>query len=383
MTGIANAHRPAANCGSTKIGLRDLDTWLGDKKWDVIHFNWGLHDLGYRFDNDSNRDAKGNYARPDNGGHQNVPPDQYGKNLRELVHRLKKTGAVLIFATTTPVPADLHSYVKSAEVPYNEIARTVMREEGVAINNLWSFTRHQLDKIQIPGNPHFTAKGSEVLAREIAHVIRTVLPQSSNPAPMPDGKPHKLELKGGKFLIDGRPIRIVAGEMHLPRVLPEFWEDRIQKAKAMGLTAVSIYVMWNQIEPEEGQFNFEGFNNVRRFAKLCQANGIWLIVRPGPFVCAEFEFGGLPYWLMNRELRGRSRCFQRDRPGTGHGGDAVLDQYRPGKAIQGFLEESQPQAAGRVHGLFEEAGRAVGRPANPTGRLDSHGAGRERVPANG
>ena len=74
LAGKANLHHPPANCGSTKIGLRDLDKWLGTGKWDVIHFNWGLHDLGYRFDNDSNLDAKGNYARPDNGGHQNVPP---------------------------------------------------------------------------------------------------------------------------------------------------------------------------------------------------------------------------------------------------------------------------------------------------------------------
>ena len=172
---VANIHRPAANCGSTKTGLRDLDRWLGAGHWDVIHFNWGLHDLGYRFDDDSNVNANGEYARPDNGGHQNVPPEQYEKNLRELVGRLKQTGAKLVFATTTPVPADLHAYVKGAERPYNEMARNVMREAGVTVNDLWSFSQTQLAEIQQPGNPHFTAKGSAVLAREIARVIKATL----------------------------------------------------------------------------------------------------------------------------------------------------------------------------------------------------------------
>ena len=175
LAGQANVHRPAANCGSTKIGLRDLDKWLGSNRWDVIHFNWGLHDLGYRFANDSNVDAKGNYARPDNGGHQNVTPEQYEINLRELVARLKKTGAKLIFATTTPVSADLHSYVKAAELPYNVVARRVMKEEGVTLNDLWAFATPQLGKLQIPGNPHFTAQGSAVLAKEIAGKISAAL----------------------------------------------------------------------------------------------------------------------------------------------------------------------------------------------------------------
>jgi acyl-CoA thioesterase-1 len=175
LAGKANVHRPPANCGSTKTGLHDLDKWLGTNRWDVIHFNWGLHDLGYRFTENDNKDANGNYARPDNGGHQNVPPDQYAKNLRELVARLKKTGAKLIFATTTPVPADLHSYVKAAELPYNVVAKRIMNEEGVTLNDLWAFASPQLDQIQEHGNPHFTSKGSALLAQQIAQVIQTAL----------------------------------------------------------------------------------------------------------------------------------------------------------------------------------------------------------------
>jgi len=178
LAGRANVHHPDANCGSTKIGLRDLDKWLGTTKWDVIHFNWGLHDLGYRYADDTNLNAKAEYARPDNGGHQNVPPADYEKNLRELVARLKKTGAKLIFATTTPVSADLHSYVKDAELPYNEAARRVMKDTGIEVNDLWSFAEPQIDALQIPGNPHFTDKGSAALAKKIAGVIQPRLPKS-------------------------------------------------------------------------------------------------------------------------------------------------------------------------------------------------------------
>ena len=181
LAGQANVHRPAANCGSTKTGLRDLDKWLGSNKWDVIHFNWGLHDLGYRFTEDDNKDAQGNWARPDNGGHPNVTPEQYKRNLRELVARLKKTGAQLIFATTTPVPADLHAYVKAAELPYNVAAQRVMNEAGVRLNDLWAFATPQLDRLQQPGNPHFTNKGSDVLAQEIAQVILTALSAKTKP----------------------------------------------------------------------------------------------------------------------------------------------------------------------------------------------------------
>jgi acyl-CoA thioesterase-1 len=182
LAGTANVHRPPANCGSTKIGLRDLDRWLGGMRWDVIHFNFGLHDLGYRWPDDTNRNAEGIYATPANGGRQNVPPADYEQNLRELVARLKRTGAKLIFATTTPVSADLNSYVKGAELPYNAAALRVMHSERVAIDDLWAFATPQIDQLQIPGNPHFTAKGSAVLAQQVARSIRAAL---ATPVPAP------------------------------------------------------------------------------------------------------------------------------------------------------------------------------------------------------
>lgn len=113
---------------------------------------------------------------------------------------------------------------------------------------------------------------------------------------MPDGKPHRFEARNRNFLIDGEPTLIVAGEMHFGRVLAEDWELRIKQAKAMGLNTVSFYLFWNQVEKREGQFDFSGMNDVRRVLKLCQDNGLWAILRPGPYCCAEVDFGGIPYW---------------------------------------------------------------------------------------
>jgi beta-galactosidase len=118
-------------------------------------------------------------------------------------------------------------------------------------------------------------------------------------APTPDdGKAHQFLAGNGKFTIDGQPIEIIAGEMHPSRIPYQFWEDRIKKARAMGLNTVSVYIFWNQLEPSEGKFDFTGGGDVRRFVKLCQENGLWVTLRPGPYVCAETEFGGYPAWLL-------------------------------------------------------------------------------------
>jgi beta-galactosidase len=115
---------------------------------------------------------------------------------------------------------------------------------------------------------------------------------------MPDGKPHKFEARDHQFFIDGRPTMLIAGEMHFGRVQPEDWDLRIKQAKAMGLNAISFYLFWNQVETQEGKFTFSGMTDVRRVIKLCQANGMWAILRPGPYCCAETEYGGIPYWTL-------------------------------------------------------------------------------------
>jgi len=115
---------------------------------------------------------------------------------------------------------------------------------------------------------------------------------------VPDGKPHKFEARAHQFFIDGQPTMLVSGEMHFGRVQPEDWETRIQQAKAMGLNTISFYLFWNQVEKQEGKFDFTGMTDVRRVLKLCQKNGMWAILRPGPYCCAEIEYGGIPWWTL-------------------------------------------------------------------------------------
>ncbi len=130
-----------------------------------------------------------------------------------------------------------------------------------------------------------------VLCLAIASVARAT-------ATSDDGKVHQFAATNGQFTIDGEPIQIIAGEMHPSRIPYQFWEDRIKKARAMGLNTVSFYVFWNQLEPKEGEFNFKEGNDIRRFVQLCRKNGMWVIMRPGPYACAETEFGGYPAWLL-------------------------------------------------------------------------------------
>ncbi|MBN1818857.1 MAG: beta-galactosidase [Sedimentisphaerales bacterium] len=113
---------------------------------------------------------------------------------------------------------------------------------------------------------------------------------------VPTDRPHKFEARDGEFFIDGKPILLVSGEMHFCRVLPEDWDTRLKQAKAMGLNTVSLYLFWNLCEPREGEFDFTGMTDVRRMLRLCRENGLWAILRPGPYCCAEFEYGGIPWW---------------------------------------------------------------------------------------
>ncbi|MFW6162948.1 MAG: SGNH/GDSL hydrolase family protein [Planctomycetota bacterium] len=167
LGGKANVHRPAANCGPTTRGLQHLDAWLGTGKWDVIHFNWGLHDLKYI-------SPKGGLTAVDKGKQQ-VPIDQYEANLERLVERLKKTGATLIWASTTPVPEGAKGRVPGDEVKYNAVAKKVMDKHEVATDGLYAFAKPRLDNIQRPANVHFTPDGSKALAAQVAKSILAAL----------------------------------------------------------------------------------------------------------------------------------------------------------------------------------------------------------------
>ena len=103
------------------------------------------------------------------------------------------------------------------------------------------------------------------------------------------------------FLLNGEPFVVKAAEIHYPRIPQPYWEHRIKMCKALGMNTVCIYVFWNIHEQREGQFDFTGNNDVAAFCRLAQKNGMYVIVRPGPYVCAEWEMGGLPWWLLKKK----------------------------------------------------------------------------------
>jgi beta-galactosidase len=109
---------------------------------------------------------------------------------------------------------------------------------------------------------------------------------------------HRFALGAGQFLLDGQPFQMISGELHYPRIPREAWRSRLKMAKAMGLNTVGTYVFWNVHEPQPGQYDFKGNNDVA-FVKMAQEEGLWVVLRPSPYVCAEWEFGGYPYWLQN------------------------------------------------------------------------------------
>lgn len=164
LKGKANIHRIPANGGSTKDGLANLDHWLGNGKWDVIHFNWGLHDLKHW------RDGRMDLSAP-----VVSTLDEYGKNLREIVKRLRSTGAKLVFATTTPVPEGSAGRVAGDDLKYNSLAVRVMKELEVPVNDLHAVSVPKLADWQLPRNVHFKPAGSKGLGEQVAKEIGAAL----------------------------------------------------------------------------------------------------------------------------------------------------------------------------------------------------------------
>ncbi|UJF16642.1 beta-galactosidase [Jeotgalibaca sp. MA1X17-3] len=101
-----------------------------------------------------------------------------------------------------------------------------------------------------------------------------------------------------EFHLNGKPFKVISGAMHYFRVVPEYWRDRLEKLRLLGCNTVETYIPWNMHEPHEGEFDFEGRLNVRSFIQIAQEVGLYVILRPSPYICAEWEFGGLPYWLL-------------------------------------------------------------------------------------
>ncbi len=160
LRGKANVHRIPANGGPTTRGLESIDKWLGEGDWDVIHFNWGIHDLRHMDD-----------------GKRQVEPADYEKNLRALVAKLKATGAKLIWATITPIPEPPLQPARTFgdETEYNAIAAEVMKENNIPINDLHAWMLPRFEELQKPRDLHYEPAGSEHLADKVAGEIEKVL----------------------------------------------------------------------------------------------------------------------------------------------------------------------------------------------------------------
>ena len=175
LNGKANLIHNPGNAAHSGKGIANLAEWLGETEWAVIHFNHGLHDLKYVDENGKNVTSK-------EAGHMQIDLAQYGKNMEAIVQRLKKTGAKLIFATTTPYPDKPGGPLREVgdAEKYNAVALKVMKRNHVAVNDLYSFVLPQLKEMQRPKNVHFTPEGSKALAQEVAQHILRALGQQVN-----------------------------------------------------------------------------------------------------------------------------------------------------------------------------------------------------------
>lgn len=193
LAGKANVYHNPGNGSDTQNGLNKLDMWLDGMKWSVIHFQFGLHDLKYL-------DPAGKYDVQN--GKQVASPEQYAKNLTELVARLKKTGAKLIFATTTPVPEASSGRVGGDEAKYNEAALKVMKDAGVEVDDLCGLVKPRIAEYQLPKNVHFTPLGYTALANqaagEIAKALGTTASKLPDPTPTPVAKKKTTKAKTKK-----------------------------------------------------------------------------------------------------------------------------------------------------------------------------------------
>lgn len=151
LAGKANVHRAPANCGPTASGLKNIDVWLGDGRWDVIHFNFGIHD-------------------------RSTPLADYTQRLEQLIERMQKTGARLVWASTTPIPDDLPKGQTAASiVERNQAAAEVMTKHRIAIDDLYTAISPHLTEVQNPKDVHFNAKGYDFLGETVAKAVETAL----------------------------------------------------------------------------------------------------------------------------------------------------------------------------------------------------------------
>ena len=172
LRGKANVARPNTNCGNTGKGLAQIEDWLGDVSWSVIHFNFGLHDLCYRHPESTTQGKRDKV-----NGQRDIEPDDYRRNLATILARLQATGARLIFATTTVVPAGEAGRFEGDEVCYNQIARKVLAGHDVGLNDLYTLSASfEAELFRGAGDVHFTPEGSARLGAQVVTAIERVLP---------------------------------------------------------------------------------------------------------------------------------------------------------------------------------------------------------------
>ena len=168
LAGIANVCRAPDNCRSTRQILDNIETYLGEVAWNVIHFNAGIHDLTWM-----NADGE---TTGIGAGDRQVPLEEYRSNLEHIVERLSQTGATLIWATTTPVQPGTPLRDPGDAIAYNAAAAATMVRHQIAIDDLFTLAEPRLSQLQPPQNVHFTESGAEVLAVAVTECIRSALP---------------------------------------------------------------------------------------------------------------------------------------------------------------------------------------------------------------
>ena len=176
LKGKANVYRPTTaeggrlNCEGTTKGVKLIEEWLAVNQWEVIHFNFGLHDLKH-VDDQSGK----NSTNPDDP--QQADLKTYKKNLSEIVKKLDATGSKLIFATTTPYPDKPQGPLRRSDQAekYNKVALKIMKKYDIKINNLHDFVLPRMEELQLPNNVHFKKEGSEALAKQVANAIDEIL----------------------------------------------------------------------------------------------------------------------------------------------------------------------------------------------------------------
>ena len=171
LAGKANVYRPKTNCWPTTRGLEQIDQWLGDRTWDVVHWNFGLHDLKYMGPGGEN------LADPaDPSSHPQVALDDYKANVAELAERIKKQGKVVIWRETTPVPKGAAGRVPGDASRYNAAAAEAIAEVGGIQTDPFFAFAETVAEMQQPANVHYTAEGSRALGEHVAAVILEALP---------------------------------------------------------------------------------------------------------------------------------------------------------------------------------------------------------------